>query len=105
MKQALAYAIIAASLSTSAMAIEPGRNSDGEYCAGAEALMHKANETFGETVKWTGKSVEGYRYVLMTSKDTWTFIMIDKEPNDDGDYEACVKASDGVPADQQGEHS
>ena len=105
MKKALAYAIIAAVLSTSAMAIEPGRNDEGEYCAGAEALMHKANETFSETVKWTGKSADGYRYVLMTSKDTWTFIIINNKPSDDGDYEACVKASDGVPAEQQGEHS
>ena len=105
MKQALAYAIIAAVLSTSAMAIEPGRNSEGEYCADAAALMHKAHETFGESVDWTGKSADGYRYVLMTSKTTWTFIMINNKPDDDGAYEGCVKASDGVPADQQGEHS
>jgi hypothetical protein len=102
MKKALAYAIIAAVLSTSAMAIEPGRNDAGEFCAGAEALMQKAHQTYGETVKWTGKSAAGFRYVLMASKDTWTFIMIDNKPADDGDYEACVKASDVVPASEQG---
>jgi hypothetical protein len=102
MKKALSYAIVAAVLSTSALAIEPGRNAEGEFCADAEALMQKAHQIFGETVKWTGKSADGFRYVLMASKDTWTFIMIDNKPGDDGHYEACVKASDGVRASEQG---
>jgi hypothetical protein len=95
MKHALSIALLAATiLTTGAHAQE--RNADGEFCAPAMELMKKANELFGETVKWTGKNAMGYRFILLTSpKGTWTFLMTDKEPDKDGDVNACIKASDG----------
>ena len=91
-------------VSLSVKAIEPGRNSEGEFCASAPDLMHKANELFGEKVQWTGKSKDGFRYVLMTSDHTWTFIMIDNKTDSDGDLQACIKASDGNPAPSAGDN-
>ena len=107
MKNAFAYAALVVAFvgGLAAAATHPARadlNAEGEYCAEAQALMKKANSSFGEKVQWTGKSAAGFRYVLMASDHTWTFIIIDNKADADGDYEACVKASDGVPATHEG---
>jgi hypothetical protein len=106
MRNALAYAVIAASLVGSlAPAVAQTRNAEGEFCAPAESLMQKANDLFHEQVKWTGKNAMGYRFVLMASANTWTFIMIDKSASEDGTFEGCVKASDGQGPADTGDHS
>lgn len=104
MKNALAYAalLVAFAGGLTASAMEPHRNANGEFCADANELMHKANEVFHEKVTWTGTSSAGYRYVLMTSDKSWSFIMVDNTPpGADGSVEACLKASDGVPASER----
>jgi hypothetical protein len=111
MRNALAYAALIVAFvggiaaSDTHRAKAQTRNAEGEFCAPAESLMQKANDLFHEQVKWTGKNAMGYRFVLMASANTWTFIMIDKSASEDGTFEGCVKASDGQPPADAGDHS
>jgi hypothetical protein len=110
MKNALAYGAIAAIASVMVLtsparaqdADGPHVNDAGEFCAPAEKLMQKAHEIFGEHVTWTGKNADGFRFVLMTSDKTWSLFMIDNKPGDDGQFDACLKASDGNPPPAKG---
>lgn len=101
----MALAAAAASAGMIASATAQTNNVDGEFCAPAETLMQKANEFFHEHVQWTGKNKMGYRFVLMASDNTWTFLMINNKASEDGTFEACVKASDGQGPADEGDHS